>query len=75
MSLSHLPDKVTTIDSVFFIFLEILIASAIACADSNAGIIPSVRVKIKNASITSSSVTALYSVSYTHLTLPTIYSV
>ena len=67
MSLSPLPDKVTTIDSVFFIFLEILIACAIACADSNAGIIPSVRVKIKNASITSSSVTAMYSTRFSYL--------
>ena len=61
ISLSPLPESVTTIDSVLFIFFEIFIACAIACADSNAGIIPSVRVKIKNASITSSSVTALYS--------------
>ena len=67
MSLSPLPDSVTTIDSVFFIFFEILIAYAIAWADSNAGIIPSVLVNIKNALITSSSVTALYSTRFLSL--------
>ena len=67
MSLSPLPESVITIDSVFFIFFEILIACAIACADSNAGIIPSVFVSIKKASITSSSVTALYSTRFSSL--------
>ena len=52
MSLSPLPESVITIDSDFFIFLAIFTAYAIACADSNAGMIPSVRVSKRNASIT-----------------------
>ena len=56
MSLSPLPESVTTMDSDFGLFFASLITSAIACADSKAGIIPSVLVSNKNASITSLSV-------------------
>ena len=60
MSLSPRPDSVTTTDLDFFIFFATFIAYAIACADSSAGMIPSVLVRTKNAFITSSSVIALY---------------
>jgi len=55
-SLSPRPDRVTTIDSDLGLFFASLITSAMACADSKAGIIPSVLVNNKNASITSLSV-------------------
>ena len=41
-------------------FFATFIASEIACADSNAGIIPSVLVRVKNASKTSLSVDEWY---------------
>ena len=48
MSLSPRPDNVTTIESDFDLVLAILIACETACADSSAGIIPSVFVNVKN---------------------------
>jgi len=60
MSLSPRPDNVTTIESDFDLVLAILIACETACADSSAGIIPSVFVSVKNALITSRSVALLF---------------
>ena len=60
MSLSPRPDSVTTIESDFGFVLAILIACEIAWADSSAGMIPSVHVSVKKASITSLSVALLY---------------
>ena len=60
MSLSPRPDNVITIESDFDLVLAILIACETACADSNAGIIHSVFVNVKNALITSRSVALLY---------------
>jgi len=60
MSLSPRPDYVTTIESDFDLVLAILIACETACADSSAGIIPSVFVSVKKALMTSRSVALLY---------------
>ena len=60
MSLSPRPDNVTTIESDFDLVLAILIACETACADSSAGMIPSVLVSVKKALMASLSVALLY---------------
>src|SRR6185312_12187519 len=61
MSLSPRPERLTSRIASFFIAGAILIACATACADSSAGMMPSVRHSSWNAASASSSVTATYS--------------
>ena len=61
MSLSPRPEMFTIIISDFFILGARLMASATACADSSAGIIPSVRASTVVASSASASEAETYS--------------
>src|SRR6266404_6474655 len=61
MSLSPRPETFTITTSDFFILGARLIHSATACADSSAGITPSVRESVVKASNASWSDTAVYS--------------
>src|SRR5579871_3767676 len=60
-SLSPRPEMFTIMTSLCFIFGARLITSATACADSSAGMIPSVRASRVVASSVSASVAATYS--------------
>src|SRR5579864_1177718 len=61
MSLSPRPEMLTTTTSFFFIRGARLMHSATACADSSAGMIPSIRASKLQASRASSSVADTYS--------------
>src|SRR3982074_3733741 len=61
MSLSPRPEMLTITISDFFIFGARLMTSATACADSSAGIIPSVRASSVVASSASASDAGTYS--------------
>ena len=61
MSLSPRPEIFTTTISDFFIFGARLITSATACADSSAGIIPSVRASVVQAARAPASDAGTYS--------------
>src|SRR5207344_2162379 len=61
MSLSPRPERLTSRMASFGIFGAIFIACATACADSSAGMMPSLRHSSWNAARASSSVTATYS--------------
>src|SRR6476659_11475663 len=61
MSLSPRPERLTSRTASFGIDGAIFIACATACADSSAGMMPSLRHSSWNAASASSSVTATYS--------------
>ena len=61
MSLSPRPEMLTMTTSESFIFGARLMHSATACADSSAGIIPSVRASSEHASRASASEAETYS--------------